>query len=341
MDSRDNAFKRILDILSENISNETNVIFSVYSYYVKNKRHRYSYISEFVEKKSKIDESFCDFLLDNIDYLIAFLKSDKDIEENINKYHNEKLGKLQRLELSELIEKLDKLYDHVCLEEKRIEFSKNRRNEIINSSVFKINQAMERFENVYTKKTEDLNTNMITIIGVFSAIIFVFFGGLSNMISSLSSICSADNRNDVLIGIFIIGLIMFNVVFLLLYSISKITDRNLGRIISHKFYSDHKLRYYWEVNRIHGKSGYFISNEYYYSYTEGKQFKIKEEEENRLKIATPYDRIESCVQHILNIFVWIHCHLCNTFVGKGIRRFPYVFLYNIIMLIVIVLLLLN
>ncbi|NFO89038.1 hypothetical protein FDC58_16810 [Clostridium botulinum] len=324
--------EKLLDLMGSYIEDENKVITEIYRYYMKHRRHRYSYIAEYVNNRSTIDKEYIEFLLYNIQYIIQQIEYNNDtLTEVIKNYHNNYFQNNKELSKEDFSMKLEKLYDHIALERERITYSQKRKDEIVGSSVEKINKAMNEFTNTFNKKTENLNTSVLTIIGLFSAIIFVFFGGLSNLTSAISALSNGKNLWNILLAISEIGLIIFNSVFLLLYSVSKMTDKNIGKEISNKSYYRYRYIHYWDV--VNKRLGFYSEPNKFTLYQTGQATTVEQAQDFIIKQAKVKAKIISFLQYICNFFIYVYCKLCNTMIIKSIRRFPFVAVYNIIMLI--------
>ncbi|QNM06557.1 hypothetical protein [Qiania dongpingensis] len=214
-------------------------------FYESTGRHRYHIISRYVNKKMEQGQDIIEYLLYNIHDTILYLDiviahspdSFKDIfEENESSVAEIKL-------------KLEKLYDHIALEEERLiknsqimGFSKM---EIQNNVMNEFNVSIDKFQKKTDEISNTLNANIITVVGLFSAIIFVFFGGITGMSSVIKGIFDLKTKDDIIIPLIVltfIGFVIFNVIFLLLYSIAKIVNKNIGLTIAlprANFYSIH------------------------------------------------------------------------------------------------------
>lgn len=221
-------------------------IVDIGKHYQKNSRHKYYLISQYLrtvknENSYQMNDSISYYLV-NIRYTISFMEQQNQITQNkLDEDINipKKLVDMEKISVCKIIEKLNKLYDHISLEEER--YVQN--SEMINKSVLnesellaqKLNNSIEAFSEKVVKIESNLNVNIITIIGIFSAIIFVFFGGLTGLATVASGVVGMKNREDLYIPMLVImtlGLIIFDIVFLLIYSIAKMVDKNIGRHVS-------------------------------------------------------------------------------------------------------------
>lgn len=285
----------------------------IVKYYMKNGRHSYNTISKIINSKLDQGEDSIIYILFNIKEFMALIKStEKNYEEQISKISSKKYC------LEDIVQKLEKLYDHISLEETRIKYNSkmvNKSNMMIENNVMnQFNTTIIEFQNKLDETTNSLNSNIITIVGLFSAIIFVFFGGLtslSNIVSGIIQIKSLDEIKVPLIVILSFGLIMFNTVFLLLYSVSKIVDKNIG------CYVNCNRPYYYACD----------SGDGYYSVSSGYKVLSKHSSyEEALNVA---EKKNNCKME--GLFYWIRA----IFV-KVIFRFPHVFLINLILITAII-----
>ena len=208
----------------------------VLQYYDNHARHQYHIISRFVNEKMQESEDSVSYILNNIDVMLAFLENKRKECEKIIK-------KTSSIKIDEVILNLEKLYDHIALEEERLK--NNAANMKISNSQIKDN-VLETFNSItdsFQEKVDEvsgsLNANIITVVGLFSAIIFVFFGGITGMSGLVKGICTLKSKEDLtipLICVLALGFVIFNIVFLLLYSIAKIVDKNIGTTISGQGY---------------------------------------------------------------------------------------------------------
>ena len=81
----------------------------------------------------------------------------------------------------------------------------------------------EQFKDV-KEKLNNFNMESITVLGIFSGIVMAFFGGMSFFNGVLNNIHQVSKYRITLITL-IIGFTIFNIMFLLIYSISKIVNK--------------------------------------------------------------------------------------------------------------------
>lgn len=185
-------------------------------YYKENGRHQYSEVSAFL---INIEEQDLDYILENLESIKANIQ-EYDIENSSNFY-----------------EKVLKLEDHIKLESLRIDQlnqSKDLSNEI-NVKVSDFKNDVREYEdklNYMTKNINGLNSQIISIIGIFSAIVITFFGGINFIEGVINSIGEVSKYRFVF-SIFITGFVMFNTIFMLLNSIAKLTGKNIRSKCKH------------------------------------------------------------------------------------------------------------
>jgi hypothetical protein len=173
------------------------------NYYDKNKRHHYSAIS----------------------YFILYILHDQDEEYLLNnllmlKQYFERNGK------NEYVEKIEKVYDHVQLETTRKKYNEEQSRKIQEYT----DTSKKELENLFNEQKERLNSlygDIITVLGIFSAIIIAFFGGINLLGSALNNIKNVSIYRLSFI-ILLIGLITFNIIFMLLYVISKLLKKEIS-----------------------------------------------------------------------------------------------------------------
>lgn len=134
---------------------------------------------------------------------------------------------------------LKKLWDHANLEIARIDYvnaidarlditgndlsEKYKKISVeaqkINEKQKDINKTINRINNIYSE--------FISILGIFSAIVLVYFGGTS----IIGNVLDVINETSIFKGILIClvaGIIIFNIIFMFLYFLAKILDRSIA-----------------------------------------------------------------------------------------------------------------
>lgn len=178
-------------------------------------RHSYSQILATIWSIKESNDPKIDFL--------AFM-------ENINmlKLHviDSQEGEFLRIRPS-----LEKLYDHVELEIARIghfERISDMQNDFevqLRTANNNLNSLQNSIETA-SKQTECLKVDIITVIGVFAAIMLAFVSGMTFTSSVLTSMHSSSIYKVAFESV-ICGFVVFNTIFSLLYFIGRITGKDL------------------------------------------------------------------------------------------------------------------
>ncbi|WP_164690237.1 hypothetical protein [Paraclostridium sordellii] len=194
----------------------------------KDKTLSYSEIAQFVFSSENED----------IDYLLRNLEI---FEERANKECNEVLNK-----------GINKVKNHIQLEVCRMQFlEKNQKQQLekisedtfekfkpLNKKICDYEETAKKHEKTmenhevtmkdHRKEIKNWNANIVTILGLFSAIVLTFFGGMSGIGSIFNKVDSISIYRLIFV-IFIIIFAMFNIIFMLLYYIAIITGKHLNR----------------------------------------------------------------------------------------------------------------
>lgn len=132
---------------------------------------------------------------------------------------------------------LKKLVDHTNLEIARINYVSN-----IDERIGMTGQDLqEKFNETYEiatklkpqvdtlfEKTNSTYSEFISILGIFSGIVLVYFGGTSILGNVLSNIENTFLLKSIAIAI-IVGIIVLNVIFMFLYFLAKLIHENIAR----------------------------------------------------------------------------------------------------------------
>lgn len=184
--------------------------------YTPDFRHSYSEFFPVILKIDEDSEFTLDYLTNNIELLRQYVEDDF-IEG--------------RKEFIDMHKNFDKLCDHLNLEISRVSYySQNKqKTEDLSKRMEDVNNDMriatEKLEKA-TKKAESIQTELISVLSIFAAIVIAFSGGLSilgNVINSAANtyICK------LILLLLISGFVLFNTIFLLMYLIGKLTGRSV------------------------------------------------------------------------------------------------------------------
>lgn len=109
-----------------------------------------------------------------------------------------------------------KLWDHVNLAQRQYEDLRQTDEEYDNK--FK-----NRISSFKTEITKEMNAQLITMVGIFTALAFILFGGISSLHNLFAGIKEANLFPAIIIGC-IWGLAILNVTFVFLFSVGKMTN---------------------------------------------------------------------------------------------------------------------
>ena len=253
--------KLILKDITE-CDNIESVIKFIIEYYLVNTRHRYSEVARYINEKSINDEQIISFILMNLEMIIDYCQENYEIlDKQITSIKTGTQYENNELDCSKLVQKLHKLNDHIELELDRIQFSVKREREVRIRMVDDLNNTLRKAQDDMTNTANNieakLNNTVISVLGIFSAIIIAFFGGLNvlgNIFTHVSS--SSVSIYRLIFMSCLTGVIVFNIIFMLLHFISKILDKNMGRLcdwnLRDKAWSSNSFlkRFYYKVKII-------------------------------------------------------------------------------------------
>lgn len=182
--------------------------------YANGFRHSYSVLSSYLEC---LDGEQRDWLVVSIDEILTQITQRVDWSDS---------------ERDKVHESVFKLQDHIYLECIRL----NRMDQIkyydkqIESNLSLTKSEVENSQ-VQTRKilrqVNSVNSQVISILGIFAGLVFGFSSGFQLMSESFSSLANV-KLNIVLIYILCIGLVLFNLCFLLMYCASKMSNQSIA-----------------------------------------------------------------------------------------------------------------
>lgn len=199
--SLDNYWDRIFNILKLIYEDE-------------NYRHSYYEISNFLENNLSPDER------DQLSENILLIYNESHIRAN-NDSEYEKLSR-----------NLAKLSDHISLEILRI--GRMQQIQFIGNKVAEQSRKNKDVMYRYKKKAERLESRIsgfhsqsITILGIFSGLVFTFVTS-GNLILEAVAAVNEVVLHKLIYVILVVGFIIFNLVYMLMYSISKISGNSMS-----------------------------------------------------------------------------------------------------------------
>lgn len=181
-------------------------------------RHSYSSFFPIIIEINKEDNQYNkDYLADNLVRISEFVEDD---------------FVSGRKEFEHIYDPLHKLCDNLNTEIARwSHYSKyEQKVEDIKSEIASLNISMsgatEELKRA-SKQAASIQTELIAVLSIFSAIVVTFSGGFSFLGSVMTSINGAIYYEAVVLEAIICGMVIFNTIFLLMYMVGKITERNI------------------------------------------------------------------------------------------------------------------
>lgn len=127
--------------------------------------------------------------------------------------------------LKDISNEIRKLYDHVNLEIARLNYCVSvMKSETEISSIQKKVESAEKTLEKIKEKSENIQKEYISILGIFSAVVLAFIGGIVFSTSVFSNIHLASIYRIVLITL-IVGIVVVNIIYALFMFISNLTNK--------------------------------------------------------------------------------------------------------------------
>lgn len=167
---------------------------------------------------------------------LCMLKNQGVQLEIINQNLNEVYKYCKKKENEEFCDKIKKLVDHTNLEVARINYIdiiENRLNITDESFSLTVNDINEQIEcaaqklDDTKKKINNSYSDFIAILGIFAGIVLVFFGGTSIFGNIIANIQKTETVKAVMMCA-ITGVVVFDIIFMFIYYIAKLLDRNIA-----------------------------------------------------------------------------------------------------------------
>lgn len=173
--------------------------------------------------------------------IYAILKDSDNPEEKGNTIINN-LTEISKKINNNIYQNYNKLLDHVSLDIqhflnihdnlqsiKTTEESLDKLRKEIEEETKKNNEIADKISYIH-KETENLNNQLVSILGIFAGIILAFFGGVSIISSSLSNMHLV-SRYKIVFVITLIGLIVIDCISILMLTIGKIIGKDLHKTL--------------------------------------------------------------------------------------------------------------
>jgi hypothetical protein len=199
-------------------------------------RHIYSKVHSILVN---LDEQQRIFLGDSIktiyDKICKEEKSESEVAKSILKlWDHIELENMRIAELSSYVARAEKGYNKIEGYSEKIDQFSQKINDISEQIVKAQDDLGTTTDNI--KEVEDKVRNStiqsITVLSIFSGIVMAFSGGVSFIASSMQNINSISKYRLVFV-VLLLGMIMFNTIFLLIYMIGKITNTYVGSRCKH------------------------------------------------------------------------------------------------------------
>lgn len=183
-----------------------------------NFRHSYAELSSFSEHD--LNPESRDVIINNLDSILSYAdenhKSDKDYDKIIKR-----IGKLaDHLELESMrlnrFEAIKHLSSRTENQKKELENSIKKYKNDYSNTINALNEAK--------KQLKDINTQLISVLGIFSAVVIAFFGGLSYFTSVLSNLHNMKGYLPIVV-ISITGFVLFNTIICMFHFLCKMQEK--------------------------------------------------------------------------------------------------------------------
>lgn len=215
----DQILKKICAVESFEGDNDTliEITDEINKYYSNIGRHSYAEISTYIYDMDPQDE---DYLIKNLIYIMNYYedKGDKD-----NAAHMFKLIDHIRLEFGRVYKSVHKNIDTILPT-----ISDVIKSELSQSiqEIDKKKEDIKKIMKITRAELSNINSNVISVLGIFTAIIVAFFGGLNILQGIFDNMHKVSIYRLILMStITLTGL--FNIMFVLLQSIAKLTGKNI------------------------------------------------------------------------------------------------------------------
>ncbi len=188
-------------------------------------RHSYSdFFPILIKIFSDDDEGNESYLLENLQIIREFLEQQYTVG-----------NKDYQVVYSQVI----KLCDHLNLQMSQMDYFEQTKGllQVKSEEMEKVKKALEKA----TKDADDagkqlgkarkeaasLKTEMVTVLSIFAAIIMALAGGFNLLGSVIPAICGTDQYEMLVLTTIICGLIIYDTLFLMMYLVGKMTNRNI------------------------------------------------------------------------------------------------------------------
>lgn len=207
IDLKQEALRRIIGDFSEEFLEDLDKYIDLIKViYDVEFRHSYSNITAMLIKLNKENPQALEFVSNNFSSLVDKFPK----EENLDAYKS-----------------LNKLYDHIILEQIRLTEVYSDSKELADNARDLSKQATKLLNraNKIVKETISVKTELITVLGIFAAILLAFVGGLTFSTSVFANLHQTSIYRIVL-AILLIGFVLSNILYGLFYYIDRLVRRD-------------------------------------------------------------------------------------------------------------------
>lgn len=218
----DNIFQLSEELLDD--AGIRNISLKLLEIYRGKFHHSYSSFFPLIVKISKDTNHNLDFLSNNITNILSYIEDDYIRGEK---------------EFVDIYGPMHKLYDNINTEigrwsyysqnEQKIEDIKSQAEEIRSQTEnikFQTEKATKQLKKA-SKQAASIQTELIAVLSIFAAIVVTFSGGFTFLGSVMTSVNEAECYEAVVLEAIVCGMVIFNTIFLLMYLVGKITERNI------------------------------------------------------------------------------------------------------------------
>ena len=186
--------------------------------YQDNFKHQYSDFFPIILNILKEDNSYnIDYLSNNLDALGTFL--DAQSEQGITTFNDMYIP-------------FTKLCDHLDFQIRQTNYYQSmlqKSNDLshdLQDALTQLNGANQIIEDA-TTRANTMQTELISILSIFAAIVITLSGGFTFLGNSLTAISNAKYYESIVLVAIICGIALFNTIFLMMYFVAKLTGRNI------------------------------------------------------------------------------------------------------------------
>ena len=185
------------------------------SYIQEYDRILYSPISNIIYSsyENMSDEELTGTILSNLDELLFYVNDEAAME----KHNSECTGKRDKKSVEDAKKAVLKIWDHVNLANQQYRVLKQTDDEY--DKMFR-----ERIDSYKEDMMKEMNAQLLTMVSIFTALAFLVFGGISSL-DNVFSISDIPLLKVIASGL-VWGLCIFNLIFVFLFCVGKMTHLN-------------------------------------------------------------------------------------------------------------------